>query len=213
MPPSHDASLDRNNLTPTAGQWLRAALLLLSWLPIPWSNIPLVQMWEPCPQWVWVIDLCVVSLDRRSLIRYEGVYLWKWSHVSLIRWWCVDVTRGQQVAQLSQWLFFSFFVFSPSVRSKQWTNQTITYWWKTFSQFIKSPLKSDVFMVLVLFPMVQLLHETPQYLFCHLLWSRRDKMSPSAARPSASRRQLWSWRSWPMGQNCTPQAAPSYWSM
>lgn len=63
------------------------------------------------------------------------------------------------------------------------------------------------------FLLVQLLRGTPQSWSCHLRWSRRDKTSPSAARLSASHRQLWSWRSWPMGRNYTPPTAPSYWSM
>ena len=38
-------------------------------------------------------------------------------------------------------------------------------------------------------------------------------MSPSAARPSASHHQPWSWRNWPRGQRYIPLMAPSYWSM
>lgn len=59
---------------------------------------------------------------------------------------------------------------------------------------------------------MQLLRGTSRSSSCHLRWFRRDKMSPSAAAPLASRRQLSFWRSWPMGRSCTPSTEPFYWS-
>lgn len=76
----------------------------------------------------------------------------------------------------------------------------------------RETVKNGLRVTLMWCLLVQLLRGTPQSSSCHLQWSRRDKMSPSAARRSASRRQLWFWRSWPMERSCIPPTAPSYWS-